>query len=162
MIIVWIYRVQGQASKWIVLFCVILCQSCAAPNNERFCHWFCLSNNVNKHADATSIKTCTERDYPLGRLSLYYVSEVMLHKVWRQFSPSVGPWVNMKTLFWLMLVTYFSLCWATFRSEARTPLLGSLIQDLNNINKMDLNIFSNFGHRDGTEVIFAFCLLGFK
>ena len=63
---------QGQASKWIVPFCVISCQSRAAPNRLRFCHWFCLSNDVNKHAeaDATSIKTCTERDYPLGRLTL--------------------------------------------------------------------------------------------
>ena len=63
--------IQGQASKWIVPFCVILCQSCAAPNSQRFCHWFCLSNNVNKLVNATSIKTFTERDYPLGRLTLY-------------------------------------------------------------------------------------------
>ena len=63
---------QGQASKWIVPFGLIFCLSCAASNSLRFCHWFCLSNNVNKQADATSIKTCTERDYPLGRLSLYF------------------------------------------------------------------------------------------
>ena len=43
----------------------------AAPNNLKFCHWFCSSNNVNKQEDTTSIKTCTERDYPLGRLTLY-------------------------------------------------------------------------------------------
>ena len=57
----------------------------------------------------------------------------------------------MKTFWWLLLVALFLLCWGTFKSEARTSA-GSLIQDLNNINKMDVNIFSNFGQRHGAEV----------